>query len=192
MIYGAPDGGVWIPYPARKSSYFPHPAVAFWSYSSSRITFAQFKSRVPRNFVTNLESRRQKRSYPASRETTSGVPFTLIMWESTLRETSRSSREPKLSESLRANGYFDKAVSNCFKIISDIGEDSLESKQYRYASSADRQLRKWLIALLREMDFLEITRKVVIAVIEMKCCGSAIQGRGGTWFDIDGGVRPRF
>ena len=32
---GASDGGVWIPYPARKSIFFPHPAVAFWSYPAS-------------------------------------------------------------------------------------------------------------------------------------------------------------
>ena len=36
---GAPDGGVWIPYPARKLSHIPHPAVAFWSYPASRKTF---------------------------------------------------------------------------------------------------------------------------------------------------------
>ena len=72
------DGGVWIPYPARKLSHFPHPAVGFWSYPASRMTFAQFESRIPRNFVTNPESRRQKRPNPASRETPSGAPHMVL------------------------------------------------------------------------------------------------------------------
>ena len=39
IITGAPDGGVWIPYPARKFSHIPHPAVGFWSYPASRMPF---------------------------------------------------------------------------------------------------------------------------------------------------------
>ena len=45
-----PGEGVRIPYPSRKSSHFPHPAVAFWSYPASWITIAQYESRSSRNF----------------------------------------------------------------------------------------------------------------------------------------------
>ena len=61
---GAPDGGVWIPYCARKLSHFPHPTVVFRSYPASQMAFAQFEFRIPRNFVANPESRRQKGLIP--------------------------------------------------------------------------------------------------------------------------------
>ena len=57
--------------PLIKSSHFTHPEVVFWSYPPSQMTITQFESRITRNFVTNPESRRQKRSYPASCETPS-------------------------------------------------------------------------------------------------------------------------
>ena len=64
---GPQNGGVWILHHAK--SLFPHPAVFFLFYPASRMTFAQFESRIPLNFVTNPESRRHNRSYTASRET---------------------------------------------------------------------------------------------------------------------------
>ena len=71
MSPDAPDGGLWIAYPARKSSHFQHPAIDFWSYPASWMMFAYFESHNPRKFVTNPEFRIQKGLIPSSHETPS-------------------------------------------------------------------------------------------------------------------------
>ena len=66
-----------IPHGSRipqENHVISHAPQIIWTYPASRMTFAQFEARIPRNFVINPESRRQKRSYPASRETQSGPP----------------------------------------------------------------------------------------------------------------------
>ena len=57
----APDRELWIPYDARKSSNFLLPEDVCWSYAASRMTFAQFESRILQHFTTNPKARRQKR-----------------------------------------------------------------------------------------------------------------------------------
>ena len=49
-LVGAPDGGVWIPYPARKLSHFPHSAVVIWSYPSSLMTFFSYPAKFCNQF----------------------------------------------------------------------------------------------------------------------------------------------
>ena len=53
-------GPRWITYPARKGSHFPHIAAVFLPYLASQMTFAEFESSIPRNFLTNSESRKKK------------------------------------------------------------------------------------------------------------------------------------
>ena len=50
-----------------KFKSFTAPPVVFWSYLASWMTSAHFESHNPRNFVSNAESRRQKKSYSAPR-----------------------------------------------------------------------------------------------------------------------------
>ena len=66
--------GCMDPVSREKIKSFSISHSCFWSYHATRMTFASFGSRILRNFVTNPESRRQKSSNPAYRETPSG-PF---------------------------------------------------------------------------------------------------------------------